>query len=36
LAEDFIRNLCRFPGSFPGFLSPELSERGLGIHLPGR
>ena len=35
LAEGFFRNLRRFLGRFPGFLSPEHSERALGLYLLG-
>ncbi len=28
-------NLRRLLGRFPGFLSPEPSERALGLYLPG-
>jgi len=33
LAEGFFRNLRRFLGRFPGFVSPEHSERALGLYL---
>lgn len=35
LAEGFFRNLRRFLGRFPGFMSPEHSERALGLYLLG-
>ena len=35
LAEGFFRNLRRFLGRFPGFVSPEHSERALGLYLLG-
>lgn len=35
LAEGFFRNLRRFLGRFPGFLSPQHSERALGLYLLG-
>ena len=35
LAEGFFRNLRRFLGRFPGFISPEHSERALGLYLLG-
>ena len=35
LAEGFFRNLRRFLGRFPGFRSPEHSERALGLYLLG-
>jgi hypothetical protein len=34
-ADGFFRNLRRFLGRFPGFLSPEHSERALGLYLLG-
>lgn len=33
LAEGFFRNLRRFLGRFPGFVSPEHAERALGVYL---
>lgn len=35
LAEGFFRNLRRFLGRFPGFVSPQHSERALGLYLLG-
>jgi len=35
LADGFFRNLRRFLGRFPGFVSPEHSERALGLYLLG-
>ena len=35
LAEGFFRNLRRFLGRFPGFVSPEHSERALALYLLG-
>jgi putative transposase len=35
LAEGFFRNLRRFLGRFPGFVSPEHSQRALGLYLLG-
>jgi len=35
LAEGFFRNLRRFLGRFPGFLSPEHAGRALGLYLLG-
>lgn len=35
LAEGFFRNLRRFLGRFPGFVSPEHSEQALGLYLLG-
>lgn len=35
LAEGFFRNLRRFLGRFPGFVSPQNSERALGLYLLG-
>ncbi len=35
LAEGFFRNLRRFLGRFPGFVSPHHSERALGLYLLG-
>jgi len=35
LAEGFFRNLRRFLGRFPGFVSPEHSERALGLYVLG-
>jgi hypothetical protein len=35
LAEGFFRNLRRFLGRFPGFLSPEHWDRALGLYLLG-
>ncbi len=35
LAEGFFRNLRRFLGRFPGFVSPPHSERALGLYLLG-
>ena len=35
LAEGFFRNLRRFLGRFPGFVTPEHSERALGLYLLG-
>jgi transposase-like protein len=35
LAEGFFRNLRRFLGRFPGFLSPEHCDRALGLYLLG-
>ncbi|MGH9375512.1 MAG: hypothetical protein ACRD22_20040 [Terriglobia bacterium] len=30
-----FHNLRRFPGRFPGFLSPEHADRALGLYLLG-
>lgn len=35
LAEGFFRNLRRFLGRFPGFVSPEHADRALGLYLLG-
>lgn len=35
LAEGFFRNLRRFLGRFPGFTSPQHSQRALGLYLLG-
>jgi len=35
LAEGFFRNLRRFLGRFPGFLSPDHADRALGLYLLG-
>jgi len=35
LAEGFFRNLRRFLGRFPGFLSPQHADRALGLYLLG-
>ena len=35
LAKGFLRNLRRFLGRFPGFLSPQHSARALGLYLLG-
>ena len=35
LAEGFFRNLRRFLGRFPGFVSPQHSERALALYLLG-
>ncbi|MGH9374821.1 MAG: hypothetical protein ACRD1J_01485 [Terriglobia bacterium] len=35
LAEGFFRNLRRFLGRLPGFLSPEHADRDLGLCLLG-
>ncbi len=35
LAEGFFRNLRRFLGRFPNFLSPEHAARALGLYLLG-
>jgi putative transposase len=35
LAEGFFRNLRRFLGRFPGFVSPTHAERALGLYLLG-
>jgi hypothetical protein len=35
LEEGFFRNLRRFLGRFPGFLSPEHCDRALGPYLLG-
>jgi len=35
LAEGFFRNLRRFLGRFPGFLSPDHCDRALGLYLLG-
>ena len=35
LAEGFFRNLRRFLSRFPGFMSPEHSQRALGLYLLG-
>lgn len=35
LAEGFFRNLRRFLGRFPGFVSPEHAQRALGLYLLG-
>jgi putative transposase len=35
LAEGFFRNLRRFLGRFPGFVSPQHAERALGLYLLG-
>lgn len=35
LAEGFFRNLRRFLGRFPGFTTPQHSERALGLYLLG-
>jgi hypothetical protein len=34
-AEGFFRNLRRFLGRFPGFVSPEHAERALGLYRLG-
>jgi putative transposase len=35
LAEGFFRNLRRFLGRFPGFVSPDHAERALGLYVLG-
>lgn len=35
LAEGFFRNLRRFLGRFPGFVSPDHADRALGLYLLG-